>query len=69
MQSLDLLHSQGIIHTDMKVDNILLNQIHTEVDDYINQIKTLHISEDYQKTLQESLTKEISLLDKKRENK
>lgn len=66
VSGLDLLHSQGIIHTDMKVDNILLNQINPDISNFMDSIRELHIAESYQTLLQESLPKELSLLDKKK---
>jgi len=66
VSGLDLLHSQGIVHTDMKVDNILLNQINPDISNFMDSIRELQISESYQKLLRDSLPKELALLDKKK---
>ena len=66
VEGIEILHKNKIVHLDMKVDNILLTDCNVEINNYINEIKDLDISEYYEQQMVECLPKEINLLDKKK---
>lgn len=66
VEGVEILHNNGVIHLDMKTDNILLTELNPEINNYINEIKELDIAEYFEQQMKECLPKEMALLDKKK---
>lgn len=64
ISGLVLLHKNNILHTDLKMDNLLFNSLSKKLLDYKNKIENLKISEYFSNLFENSLPKEIMLLDK-----
>ncbi len=61
---LNQIHKKGIVHTDLKLDNILIKQVSDELKKYLVEIEKLNISEYYNTLLSNSFPDEMKLLDK-----
>lgn len=64
VKGLDDIHSKGIIHTDMKTDNILFVEIPKSIMDYQKKIDDLQLYNNYNSIFEASIPKEISMLEK-----
>ena len=64
VKGVSYIHNQGLVHNDLKLDNILLSKPNKKVLDYMNKIKDLKIDKYYLEKLNESTPEEIKLLDK-----
>ena len=63
---LDFLHSNGLVHNDMKLDNILVTYPNNKNLEYIDEIKKLNINDYYKNQIEELTPKELQLIDKKK---
>lgn len=66
VEGIEILHNHKIIHTDMKIDNILLNQMDTNILEFMQKINQLKILDNYQERLNQNTPSQINLLDKKK---
>ena len=64
LYGLNQIHKKGIVHTDLKLDNILIKQVNDELKQYLVEIEKLNISEYYNNLLTNSFPDEMQLLDK-----
>ena len=58
------MHQHGIVHTDLKLDNILIGNYNNKITNYIKNIDSLEINNFYNQTLESNTPKEFYLLDK-----
>jgi serine/threonine-protein kinase SRPK3 len=66
LSGLDFLHSNGLVHNDMKLDNVLVTYPNNKNLEYIDKIKKLNINDYYNKQIVELTPKELQLIDKKK---
>ena len=66
LNGLEFLHSNGLVHNDMKFDNILITTHNKKIQEYIERITRLEINKYYLDTIEELTPNEIKLLDKKK---
>ena len=59
-----VLHKNHILHTDLKMDNILFKSPNKKISDFIEEVNKLEINKFYETLFQNALPKEIMLLDK-----
>lgn len=64
LKGLNNIHQKGIVHTDLKLDNILFKEVKKELKDYLIEIEKLQIPEYYNNLLMSSFPEELKLLDK-----
>jgi serine/threonine protein kinase len=66
LNGLDFLHNKGLVHNDMKLDNILISKPNKKMEEYIGKIQDLKINQYYLEQINELTPVEIQLLDKKK---
>ena len=59
LKGLNHIHQKGIIHTDLKLDNILFKEVNKELKDYLIEIEKLQIPEYYDNLLLTSFPEEL----------
>ena len=63
------MHQHGIVHTDLKLDNILIRNYNNKITNYIKDSDSLEINNFYNQTLESNTPKEFYLLDKNKKEK
>ena len=66
LNGLDFLHNKGLLHNDLKFDNILISKPNKKMEEYIGKIQDLKINQYYLEQINELTPVEIQLLDKKK---
>lgn len=64
VSGLNTIHQKGIIHTDLKPDNILFKECDPDIREYMDKIDKLEITNVYEEIFNNNIPKEINLLDK-----
>jgi len=64
LSGIEYIHNCGLVHNDLKLDNILIQRPNKKIEDYILKIRDLQINDFYLKKIEELTPVEIKLLDK-----
>jgi serine/threonine-protein kinase SRPK3 len=69
LQSLNELHSKGVIHTDIKLENLMLDQLTGDVKAVVEWFKKLNVPQIYSKLLNDNIPDNFGNLTKNKQKK
>ena len=64
LEGINFIHNKGLLHNDLKPDNILLSRPNKSISNYIEKIEELNINKYYLDKIEELSPNELKLLDK-----
>ena len=64
LKGVNFIHQNGLVHNDLKPDNILISKSNKKINIFIEKIKQLEINKHYLQNILELTPNEIQLLDK-----
>ena len=66
LNGIDYIHRCGLVHNDLKLDNILFSKLNHKVEKFINKVKDLKINEYFLNAVEKLSPPQLQLLDKKK---